>query len=206
MDSDTDLRLRLKAWMERVMAARGWSAETWAERANTAPTNVTRFLKTADAAIPSSRTLAKLGEVAGDPPPLIRLQEISATPIRVLNKDEICLWLTVGLEQPAPRVETSSREFVYVTGEVSANAVAVALETDAVSARGVVSGDLIVVDPAAPPVHGKIVVFVDVDGRVSAAVYAPPYLIPQSTNPAHVPLPIDGARIVGVALQAIKRL
>lgn len=65
------IRDRLAQWMRGVMDANDWSAEQWARRAGTTPTNITRFLADPKhASLPTTETLAKLCRVAGSQPSL----------------------------------------------------------------------------------------------------------------------------------------
>jgi len=65
---DMEDRENLRAWMRRVLAEKGWTAKDWAGRANTSPSNITRFLKSGDAHMPTMRTLTKLSAAAGTSP------------------------------------------------------------------------------------------------------------------------------------------
>jgi len=64
-------RRAIRVWMRTVMSSQGWSANEWAVKANTSPTNITRFLNSDATYIPTSRTLGKLAFVAGSNPQLI---------------------------------------------------------------------------------------------------------------------------------------
>lgn len=77
-------RAQIKAWLRRVLADKGWSAEHWAKRAGIAATTITRFLsKDDDAPLLSSRTISKLEDASNTSlldyaigaPPEQRLQE-----------------------------------------------------------------------------------------------------------------------------------
>ena len=77
-------RKALKVWMRGVMANHGMSAYEWAKRAGTSSTNITRFLNQDSKYIPSSRTVAKLSQIAGTSPHDINTDTTSRT-IEVLN-------------------------------------------------------------------------------------------------------------------------
>ena len=59
----------IREWMIAVMKMTGWAARHWAGKVRTSPSNITRFVKHADAAMPTWKTMAKLASVAPIPPP-----------------------------------------------------------------------------------------------------------------------------------------
>lgn len=61
-------RRTIRVWMRQVMQEHGLSANAWAMKAGTSPTNITRFLNSDSKFIPSARTLAKLAKVVGSSP------------------------------------------------------------------------------------------------------------------------------------------
>lgn len=63
-------RRAIKVWMREVLQAKGWSANEWAKKAGTSPTNITRFLSPTSNIVPSGATIAKLSTVAGSQPKL----------------------------------------------------------------------------------------------------------------------------------------
>ena len=67
IEDDTSRR-SIKVWMREVMQTKGWTANEWARKAGTSPTNITRFLAPTSTIIPSSSTIAKLSRVAGSQP------------------------------------------------------------------------------------------------------------------------------------------
>lgn len=200
--SEPDLRRRLHEWMLQVLKARGWAPEAWARRAETTPTNLTRFIRDPVAApLPSSRTLAQLGHAAGDVPPLLPYQlAIPTVKVPRLSTQMLLAGATSSNQGAGGYVE-----WVAVMDDVSTHTFAVSLETDAMQARGLVAGDILIVDPDIPPVHGAVIAVL-LEDKVSAGIYGPPYLIPQATSAEHKPLPIGKVRVLGVCRQAIKRL
>lgn len=64
-------RRAIRVWMRTVMSTQNWSANEWAVKANTSPTNITRFLNSDATYIPTARTLGKLAYVAGSSPQLV---------------------------------------------------------------------------------------------------------------------------------------
>ena len=81
-------RRAIRVWMRTVMSSRGWSANEWAVKAKTSPTNITRFLNSDATYIPTSRTIGKLAFVAGSNPQLINKgQESGFVKYPVKNSD-----------------------------------------------------------------------------------------------------------------------
>lgn len=60
-------RKALRVWMRGVMKNQNLSAYEWATKAETSPTNITRFLKDSKY-LPSSKTIAKLSNACGSHP------------------------------------------------------------------------------------------------------------------------------------------
>jgi len=64
-------RRAIRVWLRQTMQEKGLSANEWATKAGTSPTNITRFLNSDTKFIPSSRTISKLSKVVGTQPGLI---------------------------------------------------------------------------------------------------------------------------------------
>lgn len=75
-------RKSIKVWMREVMSSTGMSANEWAVKAGTSPTNITRFLNTESKYIPSARTIAKLASVAKTQPSFGSMPTLSTVPVR----------------------------------------------------------------------------------------------------------------------------
>lgn len=73
----SDTASQIRAWMNGVLTAKGWSAAQWAGAAGVAPSTIQRALKPSYAFVTSSRTLEKLASVAGVPPPVANDQVIN---------------------------------------------------------------------------------------------------------------------------------
>ena len=73
----------IRVWMREVMTNREWSANKWATKAGTSPSNITRFIN-GSKFTPSSKTLAKLIYVAGSSPVLSRASEINRENSRMI--------------------------------------------------------------------------------------------------------------------------
>lgn len=63
-DFETLVIKEVRVWMEFVLQAKKWNAQEWATAAETAPTNITRFLKHGEI-VPTYLTLKKLEKAAG---------------------------------------------------------------------------------------------------------------------------------------------
>ena len=75
----------IKVWMRTFMQQSGMSANEWATKAGTSPTNITRFLNSDSKFIPSARTIAKLASVAKSQPSFGLQAALSTVP--VMNAD-----------------------------------------------------------------------------------------------------------------------
>ena len=64
MAQDQEIAAKIRAWMESVLATKGWTAAGWAKKADVASSTVQRPLKPSYAFVTSSRTLAKLASAA----------------------------------------------------------------------------------------------------------------------------------------------
>lgn len=64
------------------MKDKGMSANEWATKAGTSPTNITRFLNSDTKYIPSSRTISKLSKVVGTQPGYFQQTQGSTIPVK----------------------------------------------------------------------------------------------------------------------------
>jgi len=181
---------RIAAWMQEVMDRNNWSAEEWARAAATSPTNITRFLSKRDY-VPSGRVLDELANAARSRPPL-GPESATVTEIPLLQESEMGEILT--------------RRF-STTANVSRDSFAVRLETDTMSLGGIIPGDMMVIEPerTLPRRHGAVMAFRS-GGKTYAARYFPPYMMPQSTNPAHSPIRESDVEVLGTVVQIIRDL
>ena len=116
----------IRVWMRSVMHQREWSANKWATMAGTSPSNITRFLN-GGKFVPSSKTIGKLGYIAGSAPQLSQNATLDASSRLIALKDH--------LENTIGQVAVFN-----LTGEITAYK----LDRD-LKSHGVVVGDLIVV-------------------------------------------------------------
>lgn len=78
-------RRTIRVWMRQVMQEHGLSANAWAVKAGTSPTNITRFLNSDSKFIPSARTLAKLAKVVRSSPQFLNASQQERIRIPVLD-------------------------------------------------------------------------------------------------------------------------
>lgn len=67
-------------WMTRLMAKRGWTAQSWAEQAGTSPTNISRAIKDDFTSLTTVRTLHQLAVAAKIPSVLDFLEDQDGSP------------------------------------------------------------------------------------------------------------------------------
>lgn len=78
-------RRTIRVWMRQVMQEHGLSANAWAMKAGTSPTNITRFLNSDSKFIPSARTLAKLAKVVRSSPQFLNATKQERIKIPVMD-------------------------------------------------------------------------------------------------------------------------
>jgi len=204
------LRERLAQWMRRVMEERQWSAEQWGARADTSPTNITRFLGGKDDFFPTVRTLAKLASVAGSAPDLTsRLPTVETIPLPLLSESEI-IAISRAIKRGdrgmvAQLVAEANESTVPVPAGFGVAAFAVTLTKTTFDLGGMLSGDTVVVDPNTAPHHGSIVATFDGE-HVAAYLYHPPFLMPKSASLAATPLQMDSAVVLGVIRYLVRNV
>jgi hypothetical protein len=84
--NDTEVK-SIKVWMRQVMQQTGMSANEWATKAGTSPTNITRFLNSDCKFVPSARTIAKLSSVSRSQPSFGQIPTVTSVP--VLNAEGV---------------------------------------------------------------------------------------------------------------------
>ena len=75
-------RRAIRVWFRQIMKEKGMSANEWATKAGTSPTNITRFLNSDTKYIPSSRTISKLAAVVGSQPGYIIKKNGAQIPVK----------------------------------------------------------------------------------------------------------------------------
>jgi hypothetical protein len=148
MSNDDPARRAIKVWMREVMAAKGWSANEWAKRAGTSPTNITRVLSPTSGIIPSGATISKLSRAAGSQPKLDFKYDLSVSSswqVPLLNGTLFSafsprqLWEYV--MNPASPLQT-----IAVDGPVDGPCVVTDVPALGMVARGITVGDRILVE------------------------------------------------------------
>src|SRR5262252_465092 len=71
-------RVAIRKWVRTVLEETGWSAEEWARKATTSPTNITRILAAEQFSLPNADTLVKLAHAAGSQPDLVGRKAVPA--------------------------------------------------------------------------------------------------------------------------------
>jgi SOS-response transcriptional repressor LexA len=181
---------RIAAWMHRVMKTNNWSAEEWARKAKTSPTNLTRFLSSGTTTT-SGKTLIKLATAAKSTPPLgpERLTDITEVP----HYGDFMGKVIKGT--------------FAVHGNVSTKAFAVEAQSDSLSLGGILPGDILVCEPESvlPQKTGALIAYL-LDEEICVAKFFPPYLMPQSSNPMHEPVAANDVEIIGTVVNQVRDL
>jgi transcriptional regulator with XRE-family HTH domain len=129
---------QVRVWMRAVMEKKDWSAEEWARKAETSPTNITRFLR-GSKHMPSTRTIAKLARVAGSAPAIGR-------PVVDLATALVPVYARPLSQKGAAEVRAIGR--VRSMEQVSERAFGVKVQHNSFAAQGIAAGDVIVFEPA----------------------------------------------------------
>lgn len=153
MSDDDPTRRAIRVWMREVLAMKDWSANEWAKRAGTSPTNITRVLAPTSKIIPSAATISKLARVAGSQPKLNPHSELQAQ--RAWQVPLVAARVLSGF---SPRqlwdyVMSSSAavQSIAVDGPIDGPALVTDVPTLGMAARGIVPGDRILIEK----VHAK---------------------------------------------------
>lgn len=200
-DEQDAARQRIAAWLQEILAIKGWSAETWARAAGTSGTNITRFLNGKSSFLPSATTLIKLAGGAGVAPPLVNIKAsqlyipcVNATDLRKLTAEgTIPSKALVKITQTATNKIPVEPKF--------GKCVAFVLDLSSLSLDGLSAGATVIVDTKAKPVAGQKVVAL-VNMRIGAFLYHPPHLVSRSTETI-APVDLDSALLLGVARGAV---
>jgi len=193
-------------WLDLCMEKTGETATGLARMAGIASTTLTRFLADPDAHMLSIRTMSKIGHAAGVPPPFAPLAGQPDTEQGQSSQ------LQIGFAAPeAERFEPAGRNDRL--GNIAAAAIAGreathpwSIRTRAVEGRGILPGDVVIVDLNATPSKGQIVCAQVYDWQTRQAetvwrVFEPPYLVAAALDPALAetlrrPLIVDNDRVV----------
>lgn len=208
MSGENELRLRLRGWMRETLDRHGWSADEWARRAGTSSTNLTRLLNgTGHCSLPNTETLAKLAKVANSQPKLIDTDRVPVYYLPVLDANDVETILGLGHTQQEDFLTSLKLEHTQVASvrRRSLRAFGVKIDTESMNAKGLLAGDVAIVEPAdlVPPTNGALVAVLS-EGLVGGYIYQPPFYLPASTLP-FAPLMMDAAELIGRIMQ-IERL
>ena len=210
--TQNDVRRRVVNWMRSVMVARDWSAEEWARRAETSPTNITRLLASPKgASLPTTETLGKLAVVAGSQPAFIAYDAgpIGFWTVAVLTRKQAMQVISVGagMQKELLRGMAEQGETVRVAYDPSDRAFAVRVELMSTDARGIFAGDLVVLEPfERASTKGPTLVAAVYADHIGVWLYEPPFLVPQSTDQGLRPVAIAAARILGRCVHLTRSL
>ena len=176
-------RKALKVWMRGVMANHGMSAYEWAKRAGTSSTNITRFLNQDSKYIPSSRTVAKLAQIAATSPHDINADTTSRT-IEVLN------------------VKGERMRYVNVHG-VEGKILAMELQQNSGYGNGHINkGDTIIIQEDAKLKDMDVIMFECEDGFLVGQIMGK--MIVHKSVEYHNPRVLADVSVVGKVVQCIK--
>ena len=198
MQNDKKIRQTLVEWLRDVMRENDWSAEDWARHAGTSPTNLTRLLSRDDASLPGTETLFKLSRAAGSQPDLIGLVSSPKHTVPLFTLEQI-----IKMAHALPVDPSIELPQVVTTSKRSKKAFAAKIETDTLNTRGLLAGDIVVIEPDEVVVHGALVAVLH-DETLKPLLYHPPFFMPQSSNAAHQPVPMDQAIMIGRIVQIVR--
>ena len=157
---DSDARQRIAAWMTEVMQSQGWTAKDWATRADTSPSNITRFMSkiTEGKHVPSPGTIEKLAQAAGSAPQLFSWSIDSDRSVPLLSPARALDHVQALRQTRGKNVTATSKKKVSVPGDVPDRAFAITLSGNTMSGAGILDSDVAIIDPALKPSEGSVVV------------------------------------------------
>lgn len=189
--SQDAVQARVREWLRRVLAAKGWSEHRLAKEAGVSPATIHRALYD-DRFVTSSLTLEKVAGAAGVPSPL-------APPVGGGFREPDALFVADGATKSFG-MDADGPQAVW------------RLSTRACELAGFLPGDLVLMDERLTPKAGDLVCAQVYDlARDSAEtvfrIYDPPYLAARTMDPAisSKPLLVDGER-VRIAAVMVKML
>lgn len=189
-----NLRQKQSDWIDAILAAKGWSLSELASRARVSPTTLTRWRNSAAAeaelATLSTRTIDKIEQAAA-----VRAYEQpgagNGRPIAATEAEPF-----------APGPEDPHRAAVQALTAGRNTADPWRLTSRALDAVGLLPGDVVIVDVAAPPRSGDVVraeVYDWQRGKTESVfrIYEAPILTPASSDPiASRPYLIDDQTVM----------
>lgn len=106
-------------------------------------------------------------------------------------------------------IEKGGKFFIEESANFSSSAYALEVADDGLNLSGVLPGDIVISDLSHAPREGQLVVaqaYAQGGAKTLVRKYAPPLLVPHSTNAAHAPLNIDDddVRVVSPVLKLVR--
>jgi len=189
---------RIGEWLRHVMLNHRppLSAEQWARSAGVSPTTITRFLKDGRP-VPKQTTVAALAKAVRLPPPNLRVSDASFIDLPVVNP---AIWAGSGEERARMAAVEHTTALSRFAG---CSAARVTTQTGVLA--GVLPGDLVIFDPRRTPKAGELVVVALDTGDAAVMEWQPPWLASRAPG-MNTPMPIEGAHIMGVAVQVHRDL
>jgi SOS-response transcriptional repressor LexA len=209
VSSAHNIQQSVRRWVRTVMHQQGWSAEEWARRASTTATNITRILAPDNTSLPNADTLARLASVAGSQPDLVGPnRKVPPTEVPLLDHDQV---MELARKKPGERsayIENLRWELasLQVMFRPSSTGFAIKVETETLRGRGLLKGDVVIIEPAdfsGEDVGVAVVAAVHLK-RVGAWLWYPPLLVP--AHESENPVAIKDAKILGKVMQIMRQL
>jgi hypothetical protein len=201
------IQASVRRWVRTVMQQQGWSAEEWARRAATTPTNITRILSS-ESSLPNADTLGRLARVAGSQPDLVgSAKRVANDSVPLLDHDQVLQLAKLTGKERRAFLDRLRGELVTMQGlfRPSTTGFGVAVETDALRGRGVLKGDIMVIEPADfSGEDGGSIVAAIVGRQIGPWLWYPPVLVPAHENTDTVPM--TKATILGRVVQLMRQL
>ena len=202
-------RASIRRWIRTVLQEQDWSAEEWARRADTSPTNITRILAVEDFSLPNADTLARLATAAGSQPDLTsrKGKEGPHNTVPLLDRQQVLDYLNLPASQRVAYLAKMREEHpsLQILFRPSVTAFATKLETNSLSGRRIMKGDIVIIEPSDfGPGNLGVVIAALVGGKISAWLWYPPMLVPASDEDD--PVPVKEAKMLGRVLQLIRSL
>ena len=207
---EEQIKQSVQRWVRTVMQQQSWSAEEWARQASTTPTNITRILAD-NSSLPNADTLGRLARAAGSQPdltgkPLTGVRsEFPSVPL--LDHAQVLKLIQLSGKERTEFLQRAHKERpnMPILARPSTTAYAFTLESDALRGRGLMKGDVLVVEPHDFSGHdvGSLAAAI-VAGKLSAWLWYPPLLVP--SHEEEDPVAIKTAKILGRVLQLQRSL
>ena len=176
--TDDFARRAIKVWMREVMKQKCWTANEWATKSGTSPTNITRFLTPTSEIMPSGATIAKLSRTAGSQPKLniyadvrdanaCNVPCVHAVVVSGFSHDDFWNWI---MDE-----DNGSKDRAVIEGPVSGPAFVTDVPDAGMVGRGLLSGDRILVEQIkVKELTSGQLVLARLNGRATVLEWQPP--------------------------------